>query len=71
MKAERERLFKEEQGSEALKGLNVESFFNPGSGKKGGIYAFEQRENRKKELADLRDNFEGYKRLLAKRQAKE
>ena len=45
IKAERERVFKEDRESEALKGLNLEDFYNPGKGgSKSSLYAIEERE---------------------------
>ena len=72
IKAERERVFKEDRESEALKGLNLEAFYNPGKGgSKSSLYAFEEREKKKADLEKLRSDFEGFKRQLAKRQAKD
>ena len=65
-------MFKENQHSEAMKGLNVDGFINvPKVKKSGNVYAHEQKLQRKKDLENLQSDFEKYKRILQKKMQKD
>lgn len=72
VEVERDRIFKEDAESEALRGLNLQGFIQTGKSKmkiakRQDIYAHQQREQRKQDLEKLQADFEVYKRRLAKR----